>query len=156
MTLLVTNRLHSFLDISDRFALSAAIAPHYELDSFAGSHVPKVFPEFFEKVQGLTCYNTGVLIMLSHSASKVSNSWQHHFISRLDIVQGRSQCGLNSRDALVHVLQRTDVSDPIIDNKCAFHGLVKIPNHAIQLPTTIRRKKTFNAATYISLCLIFI
>jgi len=103
--------------------------------------VPKVFPEFFEKVQGLTCYNTGVLIMLSHSASKVSNSWQHHFISRLDIVQGRSQCGLNSRDALVHILQRANVAHPVINDKCAFHSHVKKRIGRIQFPTTTSIKK---------------
>lgn len=81
--------LHSFLDISDRFALAASIAPHYELDSFAGRHVPKVFPEFFEKAQGLTCYNTGVLLMRlnSREVHAVLNKWCEFSVRGQDVDQ---------------------------------------------------------------------
>jgi len=69
--------LHSFLDISKRFPVAAAIAPHYKLDSYAGSHIPKVFPEFFKHAQGLTCYNTGVILLQlkSQDVQALINKW---------------------------------------------------------------------------------
>lgn len=48
--------------ILEHTPVAAAIAPYYHLDSFAGSHLKQTFPEIFQKHEGLTCYNSGVIL----------------------------------------------------------------------------------------------
>lgn len=69
--------INGLISFAAKFPLAAALAPDYSLETFAGDSLPKIFPDTFQASPGMTCFNTGVILMNTKTSviDSIMNEW---------------------------------------------------------------------------------